>query len=71
MKTKEELKILKEEVEDLKMKLAELSEDELAVVTGGSIIGCVKGLSSVQYDICKDCRNFVGQGVCTAPFAKS
>ena len=35
MKTKEELTALKEEVETLNKKLAELSEDELAQVAGG------------------------------------
>ena len=35
MKTKEELTALKEEVETLNKKLAELSEDELVAVTGG------------------------------------
>ena len=35
MKTKEELNSLKEEVEALNKKLAELSEEELAQVTGG------------------------------------
>lgn len=35
MKSKEELKALKEEVETLNKKLAELSEDEMAAVTGG------------------------------------
>ncbi len=35
MKTKEELNALKEEVETLIKKLAELSEDELAQVSGG------------------------------------
>ena len=35
MKTKEELNALKEEVETLNKKLAELSEDELKAVTGG------------------------------------
>ncbi len=35
MKTKEELIALKEEVETLNKKLAELSEEELAEVTGG------------------------------------
>ena len=37
MKTKEELNALKEEVETLNKKLAELSEEELAQVTGGVI----------------------------------
>ena len=35
MKTTEELNVLKEEVKELNKKLAELSEDELAQVTGG------------------------------------
>ena len=35
MKTKEELNALKEEVENLSKKLAELTEEELAQVTGG------------------------------------
>ena len=38
MKTKEELKQLKEEVEKLGKKLGELNEDELNEVTGGAII---------------------------------
>ena len=36
MKTKEELKVLKTELESLNKKLAELSEDELKQVTGGA-----------------------------------
>ena len=35
MKTKEELNALKEEVDTLNKKLAELSEDELKQITGG------------------------------------
>ena len=35
MKTKEELNALKEEVETVSRKLAELTEEELAQVTGG------------------------------------
>ena len=35
MKSKEELNALKEEVENLNKKLAELTEEELAQVTGG------------------------------------
>ena len=37
MKTQEELNILKEEVETLNRKLAELTEDELAQVCGGGV----------------------------------
>ena len=43
MKTKEELNALKEEVEVLKKKLAELTEEELDQVSGGvssDILGC-------------------------------
>lgn len=36
MKTKEELEVLKEEYIELKNKLAELTEDELVQVTGGT-----------------------------------
>ena len=36
MKTKEELNAIKEEVETLNKKLAELSEEELKQVTGGT-----------------------------------
>ena len=36
MKTKEELNALKEEIETLNKKLAELTEEELAQVTGGA-----------------------------------
>ena len=38
MKTKEELNALKEEVETLNKKLAELSEEELKQVAGGKIV---------------------------------
>ena len=37
MKTKEELNALKEEVETLNKKLAELNDEELEQVAGGSI----------------------------------
>ena len=39
MKTKEELNALKEEVEALNKKLAELTEEELAQVSGGKTLG--------------------------------
>ena len=38
MKTKEELNALKEEVETVSRKLAELTEEELAQVSGGAYI---------------------------------
>ena len=37
MKTKEELNVIKEEVETLNKKLADLTEEELKQVTGGGI----------------------------------
>ena len=37
MKSKEELNVLKEEVETLNKKLAELTEEELAQVSGGVV----------------------------------
>ena len=43
MKTKEELIALKEEVEALKKKLAELTEDELKLVAGGEDNGMIAG----------------------------
>ena len=51
MKTKEELKALKEEVETLNKKLAELSEEELSQVSGGVLPDggkIVFGLSSFE-----------------------
>ena len=38
MKTKEELNALKEEVETLNQKLAELTDEELAQVSGGETV---------------------------------
>lgn len=38
MKTKEELNAIKEEIETLNKKLAELTEEELEQVTGGKTI---------------------------------
>lgn len=45
MKTKEELNAIKEEIDSLKKKLAELTEDELKQVTGGVTLD-MKGKSS-------------------------
>ena len=43
MKTAEELKALKEEVETLNEKLAELTKDELAQVSGGLLLPIFRG----------------------------
>ena len=60
MKTKEELNALKEEVETLNKKLAELTEEELAQVSGGlvpipnwrgSIIGLTGGSCPEEHNI--------------------
>ena len=45
MKTKEELNALKEEVETLNKKLAELTDEELAQVAGGAA-GTVKAFNN-------------------------
>ena len=42
MKTKEELNALKEEVETLNKKLHELTEEELAQVSGGVLLDIIK-----------------------------
>ena len=46
MKTKEELNALKEEVEALNKKLHELSDEELAQVSGGQYSGTTYGGST-------------------------
>ena len=50
MKTKEELNALKEEVEALNKKLAELTEEELAQVTGGSTDESIDDILQRQRD---------------------
>ena len=47
MKTKEELNALKEEVEALNKKLAELTDEEFAQVTGGA--------ENNSFDVCPKC----------------
>ena len=72
MKTKEELNALKEEVETLNKKLAELSEEELATVTGGKLgpvivletdcllteldTTCIRPLAKGRKEQCEGCR---------------
>ena len=51
MKTKEELNALKEEVETLNKKLAELTDEELAQVSGGLYVPhAVHFIESPAYD---------------------
>ena len=59
MKTLEELKALKEEVENLNKKLAELSEEELMQVFGGSKVmlnDFIRKLADKYFDIDADQR---------------
>ena len=51
MKTKEELNALKEEGETLNKKLAELTEEELEQVTGGTVPPVLEG-GTVSIDEC-------------------
>ena len=48
MKSKEELNALKEEVETVSRKLAELTEEELAQVSGGDVIPGKNGCNPVN-----------------------
>ena len=73
MKTKEELNALKEEVETLNQKLAELTDEELAQVSGGiyptwipvdescpefnSGAACPMSIMKGKYDNCCDCKH--------------
>ena len=50
MKTKEELNALKEEVESLNKKLAELTEEELQQVSGGETLDWRKGPHDPHFD---------------------
>ena len=54
MKTKEELNALKEEVETVNRKLHELTEEELAQVTGGGKVPSqiYEGVTSMKCDFC-------------------
>ena len=56
MKTKEELSALKEEVETLNKKLAELSEEELEQVSGGRPGEWTPTVSKKGW-VCKNCGN--------------
>ena len=51
MKTKEELKTLKEEVETVNRKLHELTDEELEQVTGGNIEQEIKNLAKQHFQI--------------------
>ena len=63
MKTKEELNALKEEVKTLNKKLAELTEEELAQVSGG--VGKVpsqiyEGVTSMKCNFCGHTPDWAG-----------
>lgn len=57
MKTQEELKALKEEVEALNKKLAELTEEDLAQVTGGTN-SAPCGCASCNYSSKESCMYY-------------
>ena len=50
MKTKEELNALKEEVETVSKKLQELTDEELAQVSGGGLPGNIKHVIELPGD---------------------
>ena len=50
MKTKEELKALKEEFEAMNKKLSELTKEELAQVSGGETLDRRKGPHDPHFD---------------------
>ena len=58
MKTKEELNALKKEVETVNKKLAELTEEELAQVSGGAFLPVESGGNDVIYFKCTKCGKF-------------
>ena len=63
MKTKEELNALKEEVETLNKKLAELSEEELKQVVGGTQENtCPRGKTEMDQE-CKNCSETSASGL--------
>ena len=60
MKTDDELNALKKEVEALNGKLAELTEEELSQVSGGTnvlLLDFIRKLSAKYFDLTTDTRN--------------
>ena len=67
MKSKEELNALKEEVEAVNKKLAELTEDELAQVTGSGFLPVENDGNDVIYFQCPKCgKSFAGFHQCSS-----
>ena len=54
MKTKEELNELREEVKPLNKKLAELTEEELAQLSGGNIEQDIKNMAKQYFQLDKE-----------------
>ena len=65
MKTQEELKNLKEEYESLNRKLAELTEDELEQVTGGTERQLFQALNQLRQQSIER-QNCIGQNIANA-----
>ena len=63
MKTKEELNALKEEVETLNEKLAELTEEELAQVSGGLGPDVTHLVHSIKPTVCESSVHFHGRSI--------
>ena len=65
MKSKEELNALKEEVETLNKKLAELTDEELAQVSGGGFLPVENDGNDAIYFQCPLCgRAVTGSHIC-------
>ena len=62
MKTKEELNAIKEEVEAVRGKLTELTEDELAEVGGGTVVH-VKGEAITRLNAAEEALQGKAMGV--------
>ena len=54
MKTKEELNVLKEDVETINKKLTELTEEELAQLSGGNIEQDIKNMAKQYFQLDKE-----------------
>ena len=58
MKTQEELNVLKEEVENMNKKLAELTEEELKQVIGGAAENSDQGIITDWCPFCGECVDY-------------
>ena len=68
MKTKEELNAIKNEIDTLNKKLAELNEEELAQVTGGHGISISNPLAGMSEEEAKRIAQQLDEGTCFGPW---